>query len=146
MLCRGFRESSEKRLVLRDVDARAFSKVLELWCGANGYQRSNWNEIQELAAVADRFRVTEVLVALENAMMEKLSVEVCMEMLTLSRGIGTLKRLEEDARKMTMDRFSEVVATAGFMRIGEDELQSILEDMGGNEVRIHSGTTETASH
>jgi hypothetical protein len=128
MLCRGFKESSEKLLELKEVDGRAFSKLLELWCGGNSYHQSEWSELKQLAAVADRFQVTEeVLTALEDAMMKKLSVEVCVETLTWSGGIGALKRLEAKARNMTTKRFSEVVATAAFMRIEEGEVQSILE-------------------
>jgi hypothetical protein len=128
MLCRGFKESSGKRLELKEVDARAFSTVLELWCGGNEYQGCDWSEMQQLTAVAGRFQITEVLAALEDAMMEKLNAEVCIEMLTWSGGIGNLKRLEAEARKMTLERFSEVMATAGFKRIEEEALRSILEE------------------
>ncbi len=144
MLCRGFKESAGKRLELKEVDSSAFSKVLELWSGANGYRKSDWNEIQALATVADRFQITEVLTVLEDAMMEKLSVEVCLEMLAMSRGIGTLKRLEAGAWKMATKRFGEVMATAGFVRIEEELLRSLLEVVGVDEVRMDSGRINPA--
>jgi hypothetical protein len=128
MLCRGFKESSGKSLELKEVDAGAFSKVLDLWCGGNGYQEIELSEMQQLAVVADQFQITEVLAALEDAMMTVLSVDVCVEMLTLSSSIGTMQRLKAVARKMTMERFGDVMATAGFMRIEEESLRSILEE------------------
>ena len=72
MLCRVFLESSEKDLELKE-DARAFSKVLGLWCGEDCYQKSEWSEMQQLSAVTDLFQITAVVVALEDAMMEKSS-------------------------------------------------------------------------
>ena len=138
MLCSGFKESSGKRLELKEVDARVFSKVLALWCGENNNQKSDWGEMQQLVAVADQFQIIEVLTALEDAMMEKLSVEVCVEMLTWSSEIGTMRRLEAGAREMMKERFSEVMATAGFTSIDEEVLRSILEDSSVSKVKMNS--------
>ncbi len=66
-------------------------------------------------------------------MMGTLSVEVCVEMLNWNSGIG-LRRLEAGARKMTSERFDEVMATTGFMHMEEETFRSILEERGVNEV------------
>jgi hypothetical protein len=81
MLCRGFKESSEKRLELKEVDSGAFRYVLELWCGGYDFQELDWDAMQQLACVADRFQISEVVAALEDSMVGTLIVEVCVEML-----------------------------------------------------------------
>jgi hypothetical protein len=87
------------------------------------------SEVQQLASVADRFQMTEVVAALEIEMIEQLSVEICGEMLTWSRWVG-LKRLEKAARKMAVEQFEDVAATAAFLEIDEEALESLLDDGG----------------
>ena len=41
-----------------------------------------------------------------------------------SGGIGNLNRLEAEARKMTMARFSKAMATTGFLRIEGETLDT----------------------
>ena len=83
-------------------------------------------EVQELASVADRFQITEVISALEEAVLGALSVEACGEVLTWSGGCG-MRRLEAKALKMAAERFEEFARTAGFMRIGWEVLGSMLD-------------------
>ena len=115
------------------MDSRAFCNVLELWCGGDDFQELDWDAIQQLACVADRFQISEVVAALEDSMMGTLSVEVCVEMLNWSSVVG-LRRLEAEARKMTSERFDEIMATPGFMNIEEETFRSILEERGVDEV------------
>ena len=83
-------------------------------------------EVQELASVADRFQITEVISALEEAVISKLSLEGCGEVLTWSGGCG-MRRLEAEALKMAAVRFEEFARTAEFMRIGWEVLGSMLD-------------------
>ena len=77
MLCGSFSESKEKILRLNDVDIGAFIKTLDIWSGRTDAQEMELHEVRELASVADRFQITEVISALEEAVMGQLSLDVC---------------------------------------------------------------------
>ena len=79
-------------------------KTLDIWCGREDGQEMELCEVQQLAIVADRFQITEVTSLLEEAVMGKLSVEACGEVLMWSGGCGML-RLEAAALKMAACRF-----------------------------------------
>ncbi len=67
ILCRSFIESNGKKLRLNYVDGRAFSWVLNMWCGKKHCCREmELDEIRELASAADRLRMTEVVSALDE--------------------------------------------------------------------------------
>ena len=102
MLCGSFSESKEKRLRLDDVDMRTFMKTLDIWCGRGDGQELELYEVQQLASVADRFQITEVTSLLEKAVIGKLSVEACGDVLIWSGGCGML-RLEAAALKMAAE-------------------------------------------
>ena len=69
VLCGRFSESKEKNLRINDVDLGAFVKTLDIWSGRADAQEMELHEVQELASVADRFQITEVISALEEAVM-----------------------------------------------------------------------------
>ena len=125
MLCGSFSESKEKKLRLDDVEISAFTKTLDVWCGRADGQEMELHELQQLASVADRFQITEVTSALEEAVMGQLRLEACGEVLTWSGGCGML-RLEAAALQMAAERFEEFARTAGFMRMGEEELERVV--------------------
>jgi hypothetical protein len=127
MLCGSFSESKEKKLRVSDLQIRTFVKTLDIWCGRGGSKEMELCEVQQLASVADRFQITEVLSALEESVMKQLSVEGCGEVLMWSGGFG-MRRLEADALNMATWRFEEFVRTAGFMRLGEEALSILLDD------------------
>jgi hypothetical protein len=127
MLCGSFSESKEKKLRLDDVERRTFIKTIDIWCGLGGGREMDWCEVEQLASVADRFQITEVVSSLEEAVMSQLSLEACGEVLTWSGGCG-MGRLEADALKMAAWQFEEFARTAGFMRIGEEALKILLDD------------------
>ena len=81
MLCGSFSESKEKKLSLDDVERRTFIKTLDMWCGRVDGQKMELYEVQQLAIVADRFQITEVTSLLEEAVIGKLSVEACGDLL-----------------------------------------------------------------
>jgi hypothetical protein len=127
MLCGRFSESKEKKLRLDDVDMRTFIKTLDIWCGRGDGQELELYEVQQLAIVADRFQITEVTSLLEEAVMGKLSVEACGDVLIWSGGCGML-RLEAAALKFAAERFEKFARTAGFMQLGEEALSILLDD------------------
>jgi hypothetical protein len=79
--------------------------------------------------VADRFQVTEVVSAVEDAIIGQLSAESCADVLSWG-GVAWLERAEAAARKLAMRKFEDVAATAGFLRMSEETLGSLLEADG----------------
>ncbi len=81
MLCGSFSEIKEKNLMLNDLDIGA---TLDIWSGREDAQEMELHEVQELASMADRFRITEVISALEEVVVGQLGLEACGEVLTWS--------------------------------------------------------------
>ena len=48
MLCGSFSESKGKKLVVKDVDGKLFTKALDLWCGRKDCQEVELGEVQQL--------------------------------------------------------------------------------------------------
>ena len=84
-------------------------------------------QVQQLASVADQFQMTEVTSVLEEALMGQLSVDMCGDVLMWSGGCG-MRQLEAEALQMAATRFEEFARTAGFMRMGEEELGRVVDD------------------
>jgi hypothetical protein len=95
-------------------------------CGAKEMELC---EVQELASVADWFKIAEVISSLEETVMRQLSVEDSGEVLMWCGGCGTrMLQLKADALKMAACRFKEFLRTAGFMLLGEEALGILLDD------------------
>jgi hypothetical protein len=127
MLCSSFSESKAKTLRLDDVECRTFIKTLDIWCGRGDGQVMEFCKVLQLASVADRFQIKEVVSLLAEAAMGQLCLEDCGEVLMWSGGCGML-RLEADAMKMAAWLFKRFARTAGFMLLGEDALSILLDD------------------
>ena len=127
MVCGGFKECSEKKLELRDVDARTFIKVFDLWCGRDTMHGMCPNELWRLASVADRLQITELLALLEEAIMGQLTFDNCAELLGWSSTIR-MPQLEDAARRLARSRFEELAGTAGFAMMEEEALGCLLDD------------------
>ena len=127
MLCGSFCESKDKSLRLNDVESGAFITAMDIWCGRADSQEMELYEVQDLASVADRFQITEVVSALKEAALSQLSLKACGEVLAWSGGCG-MQRLEAEALKMAAERFEEFARTAGFMRMGGDALMMVVDD------------------
>ncbi len=61
------------------MEMGTFIKALDLWCGRADGLEMELHEVQELASVTDRFQITEVVSALEEAALSQLSLEACGE-------------------------------------------------------------------
>ena len=129
MLFGDFREGAARRVALEDVDGRVFGDVLDLWCGKEVRGDKALVDVMMMASVADRLQMAEVVTALEDAMMGEMRVGTCAEVLEGSRRLG-LRRAEEAAWGMAVDRFEEVGATAGFRGLDEETVGRLLEDDG----------------
>ncbi len=129
MLFGDFREGATRRVALEDVDGRVFGDVLDLWCGKEVRGDKELADVMEMASVADRLQMAEVLAALEDAIMGEIRVGTCAEVLEGSRRLG-LRRAEEAAWGMAAGKFEEVSATAGFMELDEETIGRLLDDDG----------------
>ena len=141
MICGGFLEGGARRLELEDVDGRRFGAVLDAWCGRAGWEAGELGELVRLAGLADRLQMAEAEEALEDVIVGRLGVETCADVVTGSRALG-LRRLEEAALGMVMERFEEVAGTAGYVGLEEEVLGRVLEDEGlgvRSEERAYEG-------
>ena len=77
MICRPFSESKMPRLELEDVDGETYSDVLDLWCGKECLKAKSLAAAMAMANVADRLEMTDVGLALEEAIIEQLRTGVC---------------------------------------------------------------------
>jgi hypothetical protein len=127
MICGRFSESAGKNLHLQDVNGGVFGHALDLWCGRAEETELQMVEVQEIASVADRFQMLDVVGALEESMMGQLTVELCCEVLISGGGAG-MGRLEAAARRLAADRFEELTRTAGFAEMEEETLGDLLDD------------------
>jgi hypothetical protein len=129
MICGSLSEVTRKSIHLKDVDGLTFRKALDLWCGKTDGRELKLSEVEEVASVADRFQIAEVLSALEESVLGQLSIGMCGEVLSWSGRVG-LSRLEEAARRLAAKRFEELAETASFMGMKEEVLGSVLDDDG----------------
>ena len=107
MVVGNFRESTARRAELDEVDPLCFARLLELWSGKDCPDLFDLGQLVTLASTADRFQMTEVAAALEQAVVQHLSVETCADMLAACAAAG-LTRAEEAAQRLALKRFEEV--------------------------------------
>ena len=127
MLCGSFAESKAKTLQLKDVHGAAFGKALEICCGKDHIKELSLGDVKELASVADRFQMTEVIAVLDTAVSRHLAMSMCGEVLSWSGEHG-LRQSKEKAQKLARDRFEELAQTEGFLHMGEEALGRLLDD------------------
>ena len=125
MLCGSFNESVERLITLDDVNIAVFTDVLELWLGKE--KCKELKDAMAIASVADRFEMTGVLNAVEQAILAELQVGVCAELLSASEKMG-LPRIATAARHLALTCFEEVADTAGFLQLDEEALSGLLAD------------------
>ena len=82
MICGSFNESVGRRMEVKDVDGAQFCRVLNVWCGKELEPKADVAILLKLGSVADRFQVTEVVTALEEAIIGQLSVATCTDVLS----------------------------------------------------------------
>ena len=82
MLCGNFIESSMKKLKLQDVNKASFCRALDMCCGKQTCAEMELGEVMELACVADKFLMTEILSALDEIVMRHLNLRIRGEVLS----------------------------------------------------------------
>ena len=130
--CGPFREGTERRLVIEDVTAEAFSKILSLaCCAAGGAKIVDLAEAMELLSLADRYELAEVYDAMQHASLSHLTVENCAELLGVSSkfaSCGGTGALVAAGRELALREFEAVAATVGFQQLDEADVAALLED------------------
>ena len=105
-----------------------FDTLVRLGCGLAAAVPAEAGDLLQLAAVAQRFKMEGVGAALEGELIQRhLRVETCGRLLEQARRCGT-PAVASAARSMALERFDAVAATGGFLELGEDALQDLLDD------------------
>ena len=126
MLLGSFVERNMKNINLHDVNGKAFGKALDMWCGREGGLKLGLEEVKELASVADRFQMTEVVSALDESVKRHLNMSMCGDVLNWSGELG-LRESEVASQKLATERFDEFAKTQSFLRLEENVLGILLE-------------------
>ncbi len=82
-----------------------------------------------LGKFADQYQIEAIQGDVEEAVMDRLTVESCGPILTMAGGSG-LVRLERASRELALREFDQFAASAGFMDVREEVLGSLLDDDG----------------
>ena len=127
MLCGCFAESKAKKLELKDVHSTVFGKALGIFCGREHIKELDLGDVKELASVADRFQMTEVVAVLDMTISKYLTLSVCGEVLSWSGELG-LRKSEVTAQNLATDQFEDLAKTEGFMQMDEQALGRLLDD------------------
>ena len=127
MVCGDFIESKKKKIDIYDVDGKSFGMVLDMWCGNVSFTEMELGAVIALTSVADRFQITDVALALENIVREKLSVHTCVHVLNWSCEFG-MRCLEEKAWELATERFEQLAKAEGFLWMDEEMLGKLLDD------------------
>jgi hypothetical protein len=128
-------------IILEEEDEVLFWKVVELGCGEIVSVGSGLDELIGLALMADRYQVEAIQSDVEEAVMDRLTVESCGRILTTACGSG-LVRLEMASRKLALRKFDQFADCAGFMDVSEEVLGSLLDDdalVSESEERVLKG-------
>ncbi len=130
MICGGFSEGTAKRLEFHDVDASAFSAVFHLNLGSGAESHVGLDGAMALYSVADRFQMCEAADAIEDAVIAHLTVDTCADVLAWSGALacGGAARVAAAARGVALAHFEALSRTAGFARIEEELLCSLVDD------------------
>jgi hypothetical protein len=117
------------QLALDGGEAGPFRQLVALGSGASVTVEGGVGGVVALGLMADRYQVEAVQGAVEEAAVGLLTVESCGEVLARVSGSG-LGRVEGASRELALQAFDQFTSTAGFMKVGEEVLGSLLEDDG----------------
>ena len=126
-LCGDIGSNEGKQLTIDEEDEKIFSRVVALGCGEAVKLGEGLEELTELVKMVDRYQVEVVQGDLEEAVLNRLNVENCGRILTISCGSGLL-RLERASRELALREFDRFAECEGFMDVSEEVLGSLLDD------------------
>jgi hypothetical protein len=140
-LCGEIGNSEGKMLDMDDEDHLIFSKVVALGCGESITVEGGLEELFVLVKIADKYRMEAILGDLEDAVMDRLTLESCGLILKMASRSG-LVRLEKAGRKLALSKFDQFAEADGFMFVSEEVLGSLLDDdvlVSESEERVLKG-------
>jgi hypothetical protein len=108
-------------LDMSEEDASVFLQVVALGCGKTVVVAKGLDSLEgliEILGMADRYQVKAILGDLEEAVMDRLTVQGCWLILTMVCGSG-LVRLERASRKLALREFDQFAECVGFMGVSE---------------------------
>ncbi len=130
-----------RMIIVEEEDEVFFWKMVALGCGETVSVSSGLDELIGLALIADRYQVEAIQGDVEEAVMDRLTVEICGRILMTVCGSG-LVQLERASRKLALREFDQFAECAGFMDVSEDVLGSLLDDdalVSESEERVLKG-------
>ena len=112
---------------MTEEDEAYFSKVVALGCGETLSVDEGIDELLGLMRLADRYQVEAIQGDVEQAVLDRLTVENCGRILSMTSGSG-LVRLERASRELALREFDQFAESKGFMDVSEEVLGSLLDD------------------
>ena len=100
-LCGGIGTNGEQLLDMEEEDPSLFLKVVALGCGKAVAMDEGFEELVRLARMADKYQVSAILGDVEQAVLDRLTVENCGRILSMTSGSG-LVRLERASRELAL--------------------------------------------
>ena len=140
-LCGEFGTDRDWALDMSEEDASVFLQVVAIGCGKNVVVAKGLEGLIEILSMADRYQVEAIQAHVEEAVMDRLTVESCGRILTMACGSG-LVRLERASRRLSLREFDQFAECAGFMDVSEEVLGSLLDDdalVSESEERVLKG-------
>jgi len=119
-----------ERLFLAELSKEAFDRLVRFWYGEA--VTTSLGKLGELASVLSMCQMHATLSALENNLIEVLSPETCLQMLSWDCINISLPCLDEKAEKMAGNHFFHISTHAWFNKIRH---KSLLELLRGNNIR-----------
>ena len=120
-LCGEFGTDKGLALDMSEEDASVFLQVVALGCGKTVVVAKGLEGLIEILGMADRYQVEAIQGEVEEAVMDRLTVESCGRILTTACGSG-LVRLERASRKLALREFDQFAECAGLMEVNEEVL------------------------
>jgi hypothetical protein len=140
-LCGEIGVNKGRVLDMDEEDASLFMQVVALGCGNSVQVGRGLEGLMELVRMADQYQVEAIQGDLEEAVMDRLTVDTCEAILTMARGRG-LVRLERASRDLATSEFDQFAECAGFMDVSEEVLGSLLDEdalVSESEERVLKG-------
>ena len=119
-LCGEFGTDKRWALDMGEEDASIFLQAVALGCGKTVVVAKGLEGLIEILEVADRSQVEAIQGEVEEAVMDRLTVEGCGRILMTACGSG-LVRLERASRKLALREFDQFAECAGFMDVSEED-------------------------
>ncbi len=120
-LCGEIGANEAKQLTMDDEDEKTFTRAVALGCGEVVQISEGLEELTALMKMVDRYQLEVIQGDLEEAILNRLTVENCGSILTMACGSG-LQRLEAASRELALREFDRFAACEGFAGLSEEVL------------------------